>query len=412
MKTKLFKNLLFVIGALAVIFSVITFNFVVDPYHVFKNKFCMVVFEIPRKYSHIMLKAYKNVPCDTLFLGDSTVHSLFMYDDLYRYFFNQIAIQSVNVDDQYKILKDYLYFHPETKNVNIFLTYPIFVYNTGRPISSLNRYNFNLQELFFLLLSEETTKKSFEEIKKSKKIDFRDYTNKYLPLDEHKYLSFGYYPNISFTNPSDKETVQNMKKVQLPYYEKMISLLKEKNINYRIIIPPYHAIYSSIIYKVPHIQEMIDDIKRMCVELSENDVYDFSVINQYTTQDYDDTNYLYTDFVHPNQILGFKIFKVLHDNYSEKDLYVKLNKENIEQQIKNNHLQVKNFMNKNEKTVSKYTDFVKYTDYGTGCINKDFNGAPDYVTNEIKWYRQKLSKINEMNKQGKELQKGVWKNTI
>lgn len=413
MKTKLFKNLSFVICVILIVFFVAVFNFLIDPYSVFRKKEYMDFNKIPRDYMHIVLKAYKDVPCDTVIVGSSNTLNLFQNEEFYSYFFNKIAITNLSYKEIYQLLKDYIFLHPETKNVIIPISYFSFSRQEGEPISQLDKKNFNLKELLFLLLSKESTKQS---IKKLKNEDLMYSHNQKRIIDD--VIGFNYFPNTVLDIKRDNQVIiSNIDKenTNIEYLNKIVSLLKEKNIKYKIIIIPPHVINMSMMFSFPEMQKVSDELKRLCVKLSDDDVYDFSIINKYTTSGFPNNNYLYGDLAHPNFIIGLKIFKVLRGDLSYKDLYVKINKNNIEQHIKNQHKLTKEYIKNNKSLIDYYINYYDKNTKGDPfyyVVVKDFNNAPNYVTDEIKWYRQKLKNINAIYRQGKELKKGVWNNKI
>jgi len=414
MKTNKYKNIAFIFVASVIVFSIMLFNFFMDPYNVFKNKTDMDFYGIPRNYAHILLKAYRNITCDTIVIGSSNVNTLFKFDNFFSHFFNRICINSTSYKEQYVLLKDYLHFHPETKNAYIILCYPVFLNHKGEPISKLEGEKLNLKELAFLFFSKETTQRSITKFKYRKYYKETFDKNNIYYYPENIKFEFEYYPNTIPDLRISKEMQQKLKNENIEYFKKIINLLKEKNINYTIIIPSYHAIYQSMIFEIPYMKETIEGLKRLCVKMSENDVYDFSVVNKYTTHDIINNNYLYVDLVHPNYVMGLKIFKVFHDNISERDMYVKLNKRNIEQQIKYQNKLISDYDKNNKDTVSKYMNFYENNpDVDKEYFEwKNFNNAPDYVTQELDSYQKSFKNFNLIHHQGKRIKKGYFKNKI
>lgn len=414
MKTKLHKNLIFLFGIISIFISVMLFNFAVDPYKVFRNKQYMDIYYMPRKYINVMLKAYKDVPCDTVLLGGSNLTTMFDAEYFYKYFFNKICLQVFSYEEQYNLLKDYLSLHPETKNVFIFLCYPIFWDENEKEIPKLQGKNFNLKELRFLLLSEEAIGKSIDTVKSGNfKLWEENKKDKRL-LTEKSSFVFNYFPySIPFIK-ADKSSYQKSIESNLDYYKKILLLLNEKKINYRIVIPPHHAIYQAMIFNFPYLQAAINDFKRVSAELSYNDVYDFSIINGYTTTDLKNNNFFYVDVVHPNLVMGVKIFKILKGENSENGLYLKLNKKNIEQQLNYEDKMLAKYFKQNQSLILDCVNFYdENSDIDTSFyIRKFFDNAPECATKEIIWLKQKIKKLNNMIKREKEIKQGVWDNEI
>ena len=438
---KYIKNVGFIIFAVLIVFSVVFFNFLIDPYNVFRGKGDLDIAQIPRDHYHIIFKTYKNFNADTVFLGSSSTYALFFQRNFYRYYFNLLCKDHFSYEQQYYLLKDYLHFHPETKKVYIFITYPSFYEDCSEPVSHFDGDELNFKDYMFLLFSAETTKRSLKCIKEGKLNQYKDFIifesihiikdieklinqkfktniNLFQSKEEQqpytqKYV-FSFFPNIVSHGHFEKEKNENTVKLNCEYLKKMSELLKEKNIDMHIVIHPYHAIYLSMLAEDPNLQKIIDDLKRTCVQISDNDVYDFSVINKYTTSDYADKNFLYTDFVHPNYVLGMKVFKVLHDNISEDNLYLKLNKKNVEEQIKNSHIKIENYRKKNRSLVNDYLNFYQNNPNIDLFYQetRNFDGAPKYITQELDIYTKKYEKIDDLIRKNIELQYGVWENKI
>ena len=415
MKTKSFKNKNFVIAAVLVVFTLVLFNFLTDPYNIFRNKAYSRFDVFPRKYIGILLKSQKNIKHDTIVIGSSDVDTLFYFDDIYSFFFFKLAVRSTSCKEEYFLLEDYLSLHPELKRAFIIVGYPPFLLYEGESVPRIKGKNFSIKELSFLLFSKEATKSSLSCLKKGKPIisNKKGY-EKFLMDSPGKYQYFYYLPN-TVPRVNINETLQRkLKEENEEYLKKMINLLKENNVDYYIIIPPYNAIFISMLSSIPYTKKAIDDIKRLCVELSKNDVYDFSVINKYTTSNILNKNYLYVDLVHPNLIMGMKIFKAIHDGISEKDLYEKLNKSNIEKQIAIQNRLVSEYYKNNKELVDNFLNFHETNPNADITYSEDlsFDGAPEYITQELDIYKLLLEKREDMINSEKTLPRGVFKNKL
>jgi len=439
---KYIKNIGFIIFTALIIIIVGLLNFLIDPYFVFKNDYDLELTNIPRDHYHILLKAYKNFTADTVFLGSSSTHSLFFRRQYYRYYFNLVRKDFFSYEQQYHLLKDYLHFHPETKRAYIFITYPSFYEDCSEPVSQFDGDELNFKDYMFLLFSAETTKRSLKCIKEGKLNQYRDFIffnirnnikrivnqnfKKNTPsfqqkeekeVEQTKYnnqkYEFYFFPNVVIAPPRNFEESKNKNNIKknFEYLIKMSELLKEKNIDTHFVFHPYHATYLSLLVANPTLKKLVDDLKRTCVQISDNDVYDFSVINKYTTSDYDNS-YLYTDYIHPNYVLGMKVFKVLHDNISEDGLYLKLNKKNVEKQIANSNKKLEDYRQKNKSLIDARLNF--YKNYPNTDIlkqeMKNFDGAPKYVTQELELYSEKEEKIYSLLLKGEKIKLGTWEN--
>lgn len=384
------KGIFFLLATIGLCLSVVLFNFFMDPYHVFLRTNTLY-FQIPRAFININLKADKNVKNDTFLIGGSEVSTLFSlsYNDA---FFNKIGFNKFSFENQYDMLKNYLFLHPETKKVIIVVNYSTLLHEPGIPVMELKEKYYTSKDFVFLLFCRSTTKyslKVFKNIIEEFKADDNkfDYVfhRKSLKNNKNKkrfypYNNKGIYPDVTnnirnIANNSLDTTysyevypegfpniVLFEKKFReyydpnIIYLEKMVNLLKERNIDYIFIIPPHHCLYQTIIYRMPEMQNAVWDLKRLLVKLSDNDVYDFSIINDDTTCDYED-NYYFHDIVHGNYILGAKILEVLYYGLYDKNLYLKLNKKNIDKQLQYEDKLLRDYCKNNKNLLKKYDVF-------------------------------------------------------
>jgi len=415
MKKLFSKEIIFCIFILSVSFCIACFNFIVDPYTVLSRKENMELIRIPNPQQlHIAIKAYKDRKCDTLFLGSSEMSCFFVFKSyFYSFFFNYLQYPFTSYKQEYQLLKDYLHFHPETKTVYLFLGYnAFFAKSNEREISVLKGDNFNLNEWVFLLFSLQTTMESFSRIKdnpalKNYIINFIHYismneeerkTEKSLISLDEKIFRFNRYPKfVPLISLIDEESLKKTSKEDIEDINNIVKLLKEKNINLYIVFPPSHAIYQSIIYKRPFMQNFLDDLKRLSVEWTDNDVYDFAVINKYTASDYLNNNYLFSNLDHSNGIYGINVFKMLHNNINKDGICIRLNKQNIEKQLIYEKELVKKYIEQNNETV----DIFLYGNENLGIIataepeKVTFEKAPEDIRKDIELYLYNFKKINE-----------------
>lgn len=417
-------SIIFISIVIFVFLSIALLNFFVDPYKVFLNKDVMDSNNIPINYLNIILKAYKNQKSDTLFIGGSETRSLFKNSNIfnfYKLYFNVISINFSSYETQYYLLKNYIKLHPETKNVFLFMT------NNGLSVESItpdieiigNNDNFNLEELIFLLISKDTTKKNIKFLKDNylnlnyiskfykqfnnciKNKNFELFFNNKKEISFDGILNFMFYYKrlpMTYDNDSIINNFNSNFQKNIYYIEKSIQLLKDNKINFYIIIPPNHAVSQSFIYMNPEIQKKYEIFKKVCVENSDNNVYDFSIINNYTAIDFNN-NFLFEDYWHPNQIYGLKIFKVLHNNISENNLYVELNKKDFDKQIENERNLVKKYVDNNKKLLEKYMNKLNNGNEMTSTLVY-FDNAPEYIKKEADLYKYNFKKANENYKKG------------
>ncbi|MBQ2643941.1 hypothetical protein IJG14_00025 [bacterium] len=372
-----------------------------------------------------MLKAYKDQKKDTLFIGASDTESLFGYENtFYNIYFNRISIPYSNIKIQYIILKDYIKLHPETKNIYFFLSpYSFIPGNIDDNIKEIENINYNFNEIYFLLFSINTTKLSIKKLYendynlynffyKNLKLLKHDKTEYFLPKKAYNYNSFfiNKYPNLfqkDGKNTDNKITFVNDYDDNILYLKKIFQLFNDNNLNNYIIFTPNHAILQSIVYFDSEIYEKWNYVKKLCVENS-NHVYDFNIINKYTSNEYNNinNNFIFEEFSHPNHVYGLLIFKVLHDNFYDNDnLFIKLNEKDFDKQMLKEKNLIENYIKNNNEFLERNINWQNYNTYKSEDIMQRFNiplnNAPNYIQNELKLYEYNFQKINENIKDGK-----------
>jgi len=380
-----------------------------DPYSIFFKKFPMQLNLLPAQYINIKLKSKKDDKYDTLFIGGSEVGYLFDHNNgVFNKYFNIINLDYISSKNLYHLIKSYIKLHPETKNVYIIISCNSFFIAKSKDILEITDSNYSIKELLFLLLSKETTIESINKAKNNiRYFLINNFSKNFKNKKNSGYNGFCHYifpnmPPIIFNNLKlYKEPLQN----NIYYIEKTLQLLKDNKISYKIIFPPCHAIYLSLLYLDEDSYDLINQIKRYITKISDNCIYDFAIINNYTTVDYKKNKYLFTEYSHPSLFFGMKIFKYFHDNISEKDLFLKLDKNNIEKQLKYEKEKIKNYLEKNG-IPDEYINWNKYHSPNENKMETQpvyFNDAPDYIKKEIRLYEYNQAKVME------EIRKGQYK---
>ena len=356
------KNIYFITFILVFICSIISLNYFVDPYNLFFKKIPMInVCALPRELFYISLKAYKSLKSDTLVIGSSESVGLF-YTGHFQPYFNLVAIAGLDYSQYYEILNNYLKLHPETKNVYIFLNY-ICLFQDKLLISELPPFgskNFTISELVRVLFSFESTIKSINILAKQLIRKSNSYNS------EGSYLSV-FYKQIDLINEKIiKNDYHNLNRRNINSIKQIIELLKEKNISYTFVFPPYSAVYLSVIDEYNQLQSQVENFKRELVRLSSNSVkiYDFSFVNKYSSLPFHHGNDVYYyNCSHPNSFWGAKVYRILFDNVNlrddDKDLFFILYKENIENVLNIQKKLLSEYKNKNVDIVNMYKKIAR-----------------------------------------------------
>ena len=196
--------------------------------------------------------------------------------------------------------------HPETKKVIIVLSYINTIYGINVEIPKFEKTNFTFKEYQRVLFSTEATKQSLLFIK-----NYISYWyNKIFYKEEIDRYIFKYYPKQAdkYKYPTDK--LKKLEEKNFKEIESIIKMLEEKKLDYIFIIPPYNAIFMSLIYDLlKESQENIDNFRRFLVSVVPEDkkIYDFAFVNKYTSSDlYTNKDGLYISSSHPSILKFFE----------------------------------------------------------------------------------------------------------
>ena len=124
MDKKSFKNIFFIVLSFLLIMIICIFNYIMDPYQLFKHKYYMNTADVPVEIVYTLMKNYKNYNYDTVIIGGSEVLTLFNFFPFNRNHFDIISIiGGINYAQYKQMLESYLTLHPKTKNVIISINY-------------------------------------------------------------------------------------------------------------------------------------------------------------------------------------------------------------------------------------------------------------------------------------------------
>ena len=120
----------------------------------------------------------------------------------------------------------------------------------------------------------------------------------------------------------------------------------------------------------------IETIKKFLVNKTGKSIIDFAYINKYTTEDINKT-YLYYDINHPFSY-KYNLFFCAIDNlekYKDKDVYVKLTKDNIEEVLFEQRKRLEKYIRENNPYIESFLN-EKNKDSDTKTIQKSTKDAP------------------------------------
>ena len=391
-----YNNIFFLIFIFLIFLTILSFNYLMDPYKIFNNKTRKMnnteAF-IDNSLPYIYMEAYKDVKTKNVIIGGSDAETLF-FCRLNDYFYNGIYLKHkvLKIKNYYKVLKRYLELHTETEIVILVINYASF-FSHNNDIPDYNHTK-TLQDMLYPLFSIDASKESFNILKY--KITSLFYKNEYKEKTNEVVTWFNPYntPSYKFDKLQEKENNED-----LLYFDKVINLLKEKNIKYYILIPPYNSMVLKIINSNERYANEINRIKRHMTYIASN-IYDSAFINKHTKANLLQDNFLHIyGGDHPNYIFGIKFFKVFFDEKNaDKDFYRILTKENIEEQLNRQNKEIKNYTQQTEKDYEKFFNLPEVRnhiippwthvyEYTKNDLPKEYKKELDYMDNYIDKYK-------------------------
>ena len=408
-------NIFFVISFFLIIITVFCINYKADPYNIFNNK-SNSGYYLNRDSLYIEMKAH-NVKKDTLIIGSSELHYMFCHQLEHRYYFNLISLPFMTMKEVYEITNNYLELHPETKNIYLFLPYPGTLSPMKLKIPQYSKKSLSFNEIKFLFFSKHTTLLSLKQIKeniqKSKEDDNIFNSDNIKPYKymihngleiKGKDIYWKFSPTALPKYEGNQEDFKERYDEAIYYMNKFIDLMEERGINYEIAIPPYSAFILSQIHKNKDTRMFIENLKRNIVNRNVN-IYDFGVVNKYTATSTIDRSWLYYNPDHPNYIFGIKIFKTFFDEENaEPNIYILINKNNIDSVLKKENELLENYIKNNQKTFDFYNEVEQHATRENQIIRTlNLKDLPLEYKKEIEYMNNKMELCETNVTRNKEL---------
>ena len=369
MKTSKYKNLIFVFCVILFCSFIYYFNYKIDPYAV-NSRHSFFDFKIADNIEYLysnVLKSYKNnknvlIGTSEFFVMTENIQNIIANDC------NVIVGSYIHQNNYYNFLKDYLDYHPETERVFLSLNYINIVADDYTPYPE-NKKSSNLVKKLKMFLSIETTEKSIQKVKDNKRHlrnliffkssnDFKKTQKLEKSISNYTDLDIECYRDqtiiISYADPPkinlNREYLKYLLNKNIKYIDDVVNLLNEKNIKLTIVIPPYTALFRSYLNDNEDIKQIFYEFFKYIVTRVD-EIYDFAIINDYTTQNiYSDDCYLYIDYIHPNSLYGLKVYNALFDKENaEQGLYVKLTQDNIDDFLNEQSILLGNYKKDNKE---------------------------------------------------------------
>jgi len=341
------KNFYFLILIFLGLILISTFNYFTDTNKIFHPTNGIWITEnISDEEIPFFIDIYKNTKRETLIVGFSEAEVLFSNSLLSDFFINGIMTTTNSFKTLYLCVKEYFKVHHETKKAVIIIPCNKFFGTSDNEQDVIKKLS-NNQAFLKILLSKYNTENNIDSIIQP------IFNNIFKKENIENGISFYPYAVISDYYKTHKEIVDKDNIEKIEYLERIINLLKDKNIEYQIIIPPYNAVHLVLMKKLGY-EIIYENMKRVLVDKFDN-VYDFSFVNRLTkTNTYADYNYWFYLPDHPSTNFGYKLLMlILFNKYGDNSIYVKLTKDNIEEQLKHQKELLNKFISENKD----YTDF-------------------------------------------------------
>ncbi len=352
---KIYKNIIFISLLLISLFSIFFINYHFDVYNLRNENPYDYYLNTDRQLVNIKIKTGKNNHYEKLVMGTSCTFTLF--EDIYRE--NEICrlvLMSLSYKEYYQILQTFIEVHPEVKTVFFPLDCHSFLFDLddyGAIPEYDHKKHLSVHEFINVYFSFQTTFKSLQTLYDM--IKNANYTEPPRPgavvIPKNR------------LRPAPENTLSEQKRKNDIYYiEKIIDLLKAKDIDIVCFIPPVNYIYLQDAL-IPEKIEVLENVKRLVASKGVN-IYDFTKKNRYNTQRLDETC-LFFDIVHANNLYGNIVYKNLTKQKDDKSVYRIITKENAEAY---NKLSLKE-LNEYKKTYKDYIDEYFTFPYGVDWLD-------------------------------------------
>lgn len=348
------KDILFVILLLFFIIIIALFNYVIDPYYIFRDSTIIGINNVKtHKYSNKRTIIYSDIKMNNknkqiVFTGNCLLSHYGSGLDNVAFF----TIPVAKVEEVASIIKNMNYLAPNIRTIYWGLFYDDF-WNTKNDevndsLQELDSKNMNLKDFINLFFSWNTTKYSIETVIDSVKNGGKDiiYVYPYREIAKKTY---------------DKEfTFEALEKVK-----EVKEFAKERGIELIIYYSPIHVSKKIHIYE-KKMWESNQELKRRLAQIT--DFYDYSFFNDYNHMPLDENNFNFVDNIHPtntyNNIIVNDLLSV------EKKLGVEVTLNNVDDLLENDTKQLEKYI-KNNKELSEKIKNVTADDANIMIRRKD-----------------------------------------
>ncbi len=339
------KDILFIFIFVLLIALIVTFNYIVDPYYIFRDSTINSFNNVKtHKYSNKRTIIYSDIKLnsknkDIAFTGNCLLSHYGMGLDNVAFF----TIPVAKVDEVAQVIYNINKLAPNIKKIYWGLFYDDFWNDKNDEVKdtllSLPHNFFDFQDFINLFFSYNTTKYSLVTVRDSIKNHGKDiiYVYPYREIAKKVY-----------NNNFSLEHLNKIKEVK--------DFADKNNIELVIYYSPIHITKKIHLYEKGQ-WKTNQELKRKLAQITP--FYDYSFANDYNSTPLDENNFNFVDNIHPSNTYNNLIVNDLLSDNKKIGTYV--TKENIESYLNKDTLMLENYIKDNNDLVEKIKN-VKYLD--------------------------------------------------
>lgn len=348
---------------------VISFNYFVNPYQVFKTNLGLMKAydgEFDREILYLDMKLNKNKDYYAAICGSSSVMINISDETINKYFHNKnvfkLAVPVISFSEQYDLIRNFVKLNPEVKKIIVSVDFSEGTEPVDKNLlPKFTGENLNLKELYLLLLSGQTLHYSWGNVmltyrelwypsimfglKKNKFFGkfkpFHDYRQ--VRIDDHNR-----FPRARYTDWNEKI----LKPSLFSELKKIKDFCDKNGIEVVFYSTPAHAYTLYDIY-YQGVYEDFQNFKREFVKIAP--FYDFLYISDYSKEPVSVKNPYWIDASHADYVLGDEIMKKV---VTGKGSYGRLiTKNNVEKYLKQDKKDLLLYANQHKNDLKKFTSY-------------------------------------------------------
>lgn len=355
------SNFIFIITFIFIFIFIGAINYYIDPYEIlFHKEKSLYLFNTKKELIETTLNLSKKSKFNYVVMGSSTTNDFLNKDILYD---KKTIFMTTN---QFDIIKqvDYLDFvletHPEINTIIFPIEYAFFSIDDVNKTYPVNKKRLTINDISRLLFSKEATQKSVKKILSNISTP-KNIKKRKKPIPENiNDETFVKKLNLSiFYKRNYKDCIfPPFQKEKFTALEKIKKIVEKRNKKIIFIFPPYHAMAQGAFF-IKGKNNEIEYIKKYVTSNFQNvEVIDFAFINKYTSEPLEKT-YNYKDIMHPNGEPGHLFYCALKypNEFKNKDLYIHLTQENIDNTLTLQRKRLKEYTNNNIENINKFMEY-------------------------------------------------------